>query len=99
MLILQELRKREAQIEYAHRMLVRHHESTQNLEYKQLDEMHRLRNTQMRKQHDTELSNQKEYNSREERKLRQKHTLQVKAQPKSLKVRAASIAGFQFPNV
>ena len=83
---IKELRKRQAQIEYAHSMLLRHHESTQSLEYKHLDEMHRLRNTQMRKQHDTELTNQKEYTSREERKLRQKHAMQVKAQPKSLKV-------------
>ena len=40
----------------------------------------------MRKQHDTELTNQREYTTREERKIRQRHAMQVKAQPKSLKV-------------
>ena len=80
------MKKRQAQIEYAHNMLLRHHESTQDLEYKHMNEIHRLRDHQQRKQHDTELTNQREYTSREERKIRQRHAMQVKAQPKSLKV-------------
>lgn len=44
----------------------------------------------MRKQHLTELSNQKEYTNRAERELKQKHTTEVKAQPKSLKVSSSS---------
>ena len=83
---LQELKKRQAQVEYAHNMLLRHHESTQDLEYKHMNDIHRLRETQMRKQHDMELTNQKDYMQREERKIRQRHNMQVKAQPKSLKV-------------
>ena len=67
-------------------MLLRHHESTQELEYKHLQAIHRLRDDQMRKQHQTELTNQKEYTLRAERELKRKHTLEVKQQPKSLRV-------------
>ena len=83
---IQELDKRKAQIEYAHSMLLRHHESTQDLEYKHLATIHRLRDEQMRKQHGTELTNQREYNNRSERDMKRKHATEVKQQPKSLKV-------------
>ena len=85
--VLQELNKRQAQLDYSHAMLLRHHESTQDLEYKHLAAIHRLRDDQMRKQHQTELTNQKDYNSRAERELRKKHALEARQQPKSLKVR------------
>lgn len=45
----------------------------------------------MRSQHDTELSNQDEYMKRCERELRKKHALEIKQQPKSLKVSKFSI--------
>ena len=73
-------------MDYSHTMLLRHHESTQDLEYKQLASIHRLRDEQMRKQHQTELSNQREYTARAERELKRKHAMEVKQQPKSLKV-------------
>ncbi len=67
-------------------MLLRHHESTQDLEYKQQASVHKLRDDQMRTQHQTELRNQKEYMTRKEREMKRKHGLEVKQQPKSLKV-------------
>ena len=83
---LQELNKRQTQIEYAHRMLLRHHDSTLDIENKHLNAIHHLRDEQMRKQHHTELANQKEYTARAERELKNKHGLEVKQQPKNLKV-------------
>ena len=83
---MQELNKREAQLEYSHSMLLRHHESTQDLEYKQLASVHRMRDAQMTTQHQTEVANQKEYMTRLEREMKRKHSSEVKQQPKSLRV-------------
>lgn len=90
-LLQEELNKRQAQLDYAHAMLLRHHESTQDLEYKHLAAIHRLRDDQMKKQHSTEKENQKEYNQRAERELKQKHALELRNQPKSLKQRELQI--------
>lgn len=68
-------------------MLLRHHESTQELEFRQLSVVQRTRAELIRTQHQTELTNQMEYNKRREQELRQKHTVEVRQQPKSLKVR------------
>lgn len=86
-IILQEINKRQVQLEYEHTMLLRHHDSTQDLEYKHLSSIQRLRDDQMKKQHQTERDNQKEYNARAEQELRKKHATEVKQQPRSLKVR------------
>lgn len=67
-------------------MLLRHHEKTQELEYKQQRAVHALREEQVQRQHATELQNQQEYMQRAERDLRKKHALELKQQPKSLKV-------------
>lgn len=67
-------------------MLLRHHESTQELEFRQLNSVQRTRAELIRTQHQTELANQMEYNKRREQELRQKHTVEVRQQPKSLKV-------------
>lgn len=40
----------------------------------------------MRTQHHTELTNQKEYMTRLEREMKRKHSMEVKQQPKSLRV-------------
>ena len=72
-------------------MLLRHHESTQDLEYKQLASIHKMRDDQMRTQHQTELTNQKEYMTRLEREMKRKHATEVKQQPKSLRVCICSI--------
>lgn len=67
-------------------MLLRHHESTQELEFRQLGLVQRTRAELIRTQHQTELTNQMEYNKRREQELRQKHAMEVRQQPKSLKV-------------
>lgn len=67
-------------------MLLRHHESTQELEFRQLSFVQRTRADLIRTQHQTELTNQMEYNKRREQELRQKHAVEVRQQPKSLKV-------------
>lgn len=87
-LLQEELNKRQAQLEQAHSILLHHHELTQELEYRQQRLVHQLREDQVRKQHHTELANQQEYNDRRERELRKKQALEVKQQPKSLKVRS-----------
>lgn len=90
-LLREELNKRQAQLEQAHAMLLRHHEFTQELEYRQQRTVHQLREEQIRKQHQTELTNQQEYTQRAERELRKKHALEVKQQPKSLKQKELQI--------
>lgn len=67
-------------------MLLRHHESTQELEFRQLGLVQHTRAELIRTQHQTELTNQMEYNKRREQELRQKHAMEVRQQPKSLKV-------------
>lgn len=73
-------------------MLLKHHEKTQDLEYRQQKNVHMLREEQIVKQHTTELQNQTDYTERAEKELRRKHLAEVKQQPKSLKVRS-HIAG------
>ncbi|KAG1657880.1 Serine/threonine-protein kinase TAO1 [Nymphon striatum] len=90
-LLREELNKRQIQAEQAHSMLLRHHDTTQELEYRQQRILHQLREEQFRKQHHTELANQHEYTSRAERELRKKHALEVKQQPKSLKQKEVQI--------
>lgn len=84
-LLREELNKRQSQLEEAHAMLLRHHETTQELEYRQQRAVHQLREEQVRKQHQTELANQHGYSSRRERELHKRHAQEVKQQPKSLK--------------
>ena len=90
-LLRDELNKRQGQLELAHSMLLRHHEMTQELEYRQQRAVHQLRDEQIRKQHQTELANQQEYNLKRENDLRKKHALEVKQQPKSLKQKELQI--------
>ncbi|XP_050738502.1 serine/threonine-protein kinase Tao-like isoform X4 [Eriocheir sinensis] len=90
-LLNEELTKREQQLEAAHSMLLRHHQQTQDLEYRQQRAIHALKEEQMNKQHQTELSSQHEYMKRVERDLRKKHALQQKQQPKSLKQKEIEI--------
>ncbi|XP_016343595.1 serine/threonine-protein kinase TAO2-like isoform X3 [Sinocyclocheilus anshuiensis] len=67
-------------------MLLRHHESTQELEFRQLGLVQHTRADLIRTQHQTELTNQMEYNKQREQELRQKHAVEVRQQPKSLRV-------------
>jgi len=90
-LLCEELNRRQAQLETAHAMLLRHHELTQELEYRQQRAVHMLREEQLRRQHQTELGNQHEYTQRAERELRKKHAVELKQQPKSLKQKEIQI--------
>lgn len=84
--LLQDLNKKQTQKDLECAMLLRHHESTQELEFRQLNSVQRTRAELIRTQHQTELANQMEYNKRREQELQQKHTVEVRQQPKSLKV-------------
>ncbi|XP_026682358.1 uncharacterized protein LOC103513330 [Diaphorina citri] len=84
-LLREELNKRQQQLEQAHSMLLRHHEKTQELEYRQQKSVHSLREDQVTRQHQTELTNQEDYMHRSEQELKKKHALELKQQPKSLK--------------
>ncbi|KAJ3603735.1 hypothetical protein NHX12_028476 [Muraenolepis orangiensis] len=83
--IREELNKKKTQKEMEHAMLIRHDESTQELEQRQLKSLQKLRMDLIRLQHQTELENQIEYNNRRERELHRKHVLELRQQPKNLK--------------
>jgi len=84
--LVQELNKKRTQKEMEHAMLIRHDESTRELEYRQLHTLQKLRMDLIRLQHQTELENQLEYNKRRERELHRKHFMELRQQPKNLKV-------------
>ncbi|XP_017283384.1 serine/threonine-protein kinase TAO3 isoform X1 [Kryptolebias marmoratus] len=84
--IREELNKKKTQKEMEHAMLIRHDESTQELEQRQLKTLQKLRMDLIRLQHQTELENQIEYNNRRDRELHRKHVLELRQQPKNLKV-------------
>ena len=67
-------------------MLRRHHESTQSLEYKHQAVLQKMKDEQLRRQHETERENQTDYNQCAEAELRKKHNMEVKQQPRSLRV-------------
>uniref|UniRef100_A0A1B6LLJ8 non-specific serine/threonine protein kinase n=1 Tax=Graphocephala atropunctata TaxID=36148 RepID=A0A1B6LLJ8_9HEMI len=90
-LLREELNKRQQQLEQAHSMLLRHHEKTQELEYRQQKAVHQLREDQVSRQHHTEQQNQHDYMTRAERDLKKKHALELKQQPKSLKQKEMQI--------
>ncbi|XP_073088993.1 serine/threonine-protein kinase TAO1-B-like [Manis javanica] len=84
-LLKEELNKRQAQKDLEHAMLLRQHESTQELEFRHLNTVQKMRCELMRLQHQAELTDQLERNKRRERELRRKHVMQARQQPKSLK--------------
>ncbi|KAK6305736.1 hypothetical protein J4Q44_G00245160 [Coregonus suidteri] len=87
----EELNKRQTQKDLEHAMLLRHHESMQELEFRHLGTIQKMRAELIRTQHQTELTNQLEYNKRRERELRRKHVTEVRQQPKSLKSKELQI--------
>ncbi|MCJ8740101.1 hypothetical protein PDJAM_G00054910 [Pangasius djambal] len=87
----EELNKRQTQKDLEHAMLLRHHESMQELEFRHLSTIQKTRAELIRLQHQTELTNQIEYNKRRERELRRKHVMEVRQQPKSLKPKEIQI--------
>lgn len=82
----QELNKKRTQKEMEHALMIRQDESTQDLERRQLQMLQKLRVELMRLQHQTELENQEEYNSRRQTELQRKHSLEQRQQPRNLKV-------------
>uniref|UniRef100_A0A3Q2PK67 non-specific serine/threonine protein kinase n=1 Tax=Fundulus heteroclitus TaxID=8078 RepID=A0A3Q2PK67_FUNHE len=90
-LLREELNKKQTLKDLECAMLLRHHESTQELEFRQLGVVQRTRADLIRTQHQTELTNQMEYNKRREQELRQKHAVEVRQQPKSLKSKELQI--------
>uniref|UniRef100_A0A8D0AN24 non-specific serine/threonine protein kinase n=1 Tax=Sander lucioperca TaxID=283035 RepID=A0A8D0AN24_SANLU len=90
-LVREELNKRQTQKDLEHAMLLRHHESMQELEFRQVNTIQKTRAELIRLQHQTELTNQQEYNKRRERELRRKHVMEVRQQPKSLKSKELQI--------
>ncbi|XP_073088995.1 serine/threonine-protein kinase TAO1-like [Manis javanica] len=84
-LLREELNKRQAQKDLEHAMLLRQHKSTQELEFRHLNTVQKMRCELMRLQHQAELTDQLERNKRRERELRRKHVMQARQQPKSLK--------------
>ncbi|KAI4878559.1 hypothetical protein NFI96_016744 [Prochilodus magdalenae] len=90
-LVREELNKRQTQKDLEHAMLLRHHESMQELEFRHLNTIQKMRAELIRLQHQTELNNQMEYNKRRERELRRKHVMEVRQQPKSLKSKELQI--------
>lgn len=90
-LLREELNKRQTQKDLECAMLLRHHESTQELEFRQLGLVQRTRADLIRTQHQSELANQMDYNKRREQELRQKHSMEVRQQPKSLKAKELQI--------
>ncbi|XP_067882593.1 serine/threonine-protein kinase TAO2-like isoform X2 [Heterodontus francisci] len=85
-LLREELNKKQTQKDLECAMLLRHHESTQEQEFRHLNTVQRTRTELIRLQHQTELSNQLDYNKRREQELRQKHVAEIRQQPKCLKV-------------
>uniref|UniRef100_A0A1A9WT31 non-specific serine/threonine protein kinase n=1 Tax=Glossina brevipalpis TaxID=37001 RepID=A0A1A9WT31_9MUSC len=90
-LLRDELAKKQQQLEQAHAMLLKHHEKTQELEYRQQKSIHQLREEQINKQHDTELQNQKIYMERVKKELLRKHAMEIRQHPKSLKQKELQI--------
>uniref|UniRef100_A0A4W4DWR4 Serine/threonine-protein kinase TAO2 n=1 Tax=Electrophorus electricus TaxID=8005 RepID=A0A4W4DWR4_ELEEL len=90
-LLREELNKRQTQKDLECAMLLRHHESTQELEFRQLGLVQRTRADLIRTQHQSELANQMDYNKRREQELRQKHSVEARQQPKSLKTKELQI--------
>uniref|UniRef100_A0A8C2J1E6 non-specific serine/threonine protein kinase n=1 Tax=Cyprinus carpio TaxID=7962 RepID=A0A8C2J1E6_CYPCA len=90
-LLREDLNKKQTLKDLDCAMLLRHHESTQEQEFRQLGLVQRTRADLIRTQHQTELTNQMEYNKRREQELRQKHAVEVRQQPKSLRSKELQI--------
>ncbi|KAK2493604.1 hypothetical protein MC885_010893, partial [Smutsia gigantea] len=77
-LVKEELNKRQTQKDLEHAMLLRQHESTRELEFRHLKRIQKMRCELIRLQHQTELTNQLEYNKPRERELRRKHVMELR---------------------
>jgi len=84
---MQKFGRRQAQQESMHSMELRHHEVTLDLELRHLDVLHKLRDSHMARQHQTEKENQDAYTGQALRDLKHRHAAATKQLPKNLKVR------------
>ena len=78
--------RRQVQLDLLHETSVRHDESIRDLEYKHLAARHQLRGELLQRQHQVELSDQREYMQRAEQEQKQRHLSETRQQPKNLKV-------------
>jgi len=78
--------RRQVQLDLLHETTVRHDESIRDLEYKHLAARHHLRGELLQRQHQVELSDQREYMQRAELEQKQRHLSETRQQPKNLKV-------------
>lgn len=90
-LIKEEYAKMQGHLDAKHQIALKHHETIQELEWKQQEAVQRMRDEQMKKQHQTELQNQREYMERQERELQKRHVLQLRQMPRSLKEKEMQI--------
>ncbi|XP_028396391.1 serine/threonine-protein kinase TAO3-like isoform X1 [Dendronephthya gigantea] len=90
-LLREEMDKLGSQKDQAHSMLVRHHECTQEMEFRHLDMIQKMRLDHQKTQQSTEWSNQMEYNKRAELDLKRRHLMEQKQQPKTLKAQELKI--------
>jgi len=78
--------RRQVQLDLLHETSVRHDELMRDLEYKHLAARHQLRGELLQRQHQVELSDQREYMQRAELEQKQRHLSETRQQPKNLKV-------------
>jgi len=74
------------QFDALHNIHFRNHELMRELQQRHLLELNKLRKEQITKQHEVELSNQKEYTERSQHDLRLRHAAEAKQVPKDAKV-------------
>ena len=87
-LLQEELNTMQVHKDLAQQMRMRHHRLTAEMELKHLAAHQNLRRQHLESQQQTEWANQMEYNRNKERDLRKKHLMEVRKQPKDLKVRS-----------
>ncbi|WAR01779.1 TAOK1-like protein [Mya arenaria] len=75
---------------FRRRRYLQHHQLEQEL-LRELENIQKLRDDHLRKQHHTERQNQQNYNTKAEQDLRKKHAMEQKQQPRSLKQKELSI--------
>ena len=82
----QHLDRRAFNLEIAHETLVRNDELIRELEYKHLATRHQTSDDLLRRQHQVELVNQREYMKHAEQEMKQRHLGESRQLPKHLKV-------------
>lgn len=71
----------------AHEKLVHNDELIRDIEYKHLASRHQQSDNLLRRQHQVELENQREYMKHADQEMKQRHLGESRQMPKNLKVR------------